>query len=157
MQRTIIALAATLALIAAPAAHGQDKQVIEKAVSAVAQEWARTWNARDAAGWAALHDTPAGLFIVGGSAWPFDSLAARASAVMASRSNESWTIDRTHVIVLDESEALMQLTASGRFTLADGQTWVCDSSGFETALLRKRGTAWKIVAFQNSASCRRGS
>lgn len=158
-MRRVMSFIAAGALLALPAGtqaqvQSQDRQAIERAVTAVTHEWARTWTARDAAGWAALHDTPAGLFVVGGSVWPFDSLRVKAEQMMAQRTNESWTIDKVHVIVLGASEALVQFTASGRFTLANGQTWVCDRSGYETALVRKRGDAWKIVAFHNSAGCR---
>lgn len=139
----------------APVAQAQDRSAVERAVSGLAAEWNRTWNAHDAGAWAALFDRPVGVFIFGATAYPLDSIKPVAARYMSQRSNEAWTVDKVHVVPLSDTSAFLQFTLSGRYTLASGITWEYDRSAHVTALVHKRGNAWKIVASANSAGGRR--
>jgi uncharacterized protein (TIGR02246 family) len=122
-------------------------------VRAIATEWNRAYNARNADAVAALFDDrPIGLFVFGGAAVPKDSLKAFHERSWASRRDEAWTVDRADVVMLGDESALLTMTWSGRYTTAAGVTWEYKSSAIATVVAQRRGSTWKIVAMQNSGS-----
>jgi uncharacterized protein (TIGR02246 family) len=146
-------IAAFAVLLGAKPARTQNMKAVEQAVTAVATEWNRAWNAHDLDALMALFDAkPAGQFILSGTAYAPDSLRAVWRKDIAGRTNDAWTVDHARVIVLDEHSALLQITFSGHFTAASGVSWEYKSSAFVTALVQKRGDKWKITAFQNSGA-----
>lgn len=145
--RTLLALA----LVAHPLA-AQNTKAMEEGVKALNTEWKRAWAAHDIDRYMAVFDHASpGLFILGGEALSLDSLRARVSRVMSQRTNEAWTEDLAIVTPLNDSTAFLQASSHGRFTLPSGQTWEY-SGGGATALVKRRGSGWKIVAFQNAIS-----
>ena len=151
MRRFTKVLALAMAVIMPTSAHAQNQKIVD-AVRAVGTEWTRAYNAHDADAVVAVFDKPVGLFIFGGTAVPFDSLKAFHQRWFGVRTNEAWTNDREDVLVFSDQSALLTVTQSGHFTNASGVTWEFKGSAFVTALVQKRGNAWKVVAAHVSSS-----
>lgn len=152
MHRTLImAVWIALAIKAAPIA-AQRSATIEVEVKALNAEWRRAWAERDLDRYISFFDqTSPGLFILGGETLSLDSLRARVSGVVGQRTNEQWIENVVVVTPLNDSTAFLQTNSRGRYTLANGQTWE-NVGGGVTALVKKRGSGWKIVAYQNAIS-----
>lgn len=152
MHRPLVMVAwIALAMPAAPIA-AQRSATIEAEVKALNSEWKRAWAARDLDAYIGVFDrTSPGLFILGGEALTLDSLRARVSRVVSQRTNETWTEDLVVVTPLNDSTVFLQTSSRGRYTLQNGQTWE-HVGGAVTALVKKRGSGWKVVAFQNAIS-----
>lgn len=152
MHRTLVMAAwIALAIPAAPIA-AQRSATIEEEVKALNAEWKRAWAARDLDAYIGVFDRASpGLFILGGEALTLDSLRARVSRVVSQRTNETWTEDLLVVTPLNDSTAFLQTSSHGRYTLQNGQMWEHVGGGV-TALVKRRGSGWKIVAFQNAIS-----
>lgn len=145
--RTLLALA----LVSHPLA-AQNTKAMEEGVKALNAEWKRAWAERDLDAYIGVFDrTSPGLFILGGEALTLDSLRARVSRVVSQRTNETWTEDLVVVTPLNDSTAFLQTRSHGRYTLQNGQTWEHVGGGV-TALVKRRGSGWKVVAFQNAIS-----
>ena len=152
-MKSVRSTGALLALfITAQPTSAQTQNAIEQAVTAVASEWLRAYNAHDVDAFMATFDEPVGLLIWGRAAPSLDSLRVSVKAVMAQRSNDVWSMDHRTVTVFNDSTAFLQEIETGHYTLPTGVTWECPSGGYMTALMRKRGGAWKIVAMQNHVS-----
>jgi uncharacterized protein (TIGR02246 family) len=152
VKRFVTALLVSVSL-ATPCMVAAQNQAGVPAVKALAAEWTRAVNAHDASAVVALYDEkPIGLFVFGGTAYARDSLKGFHERTWAARSNEAWTVDRADVVMLSDQTALMTVTWSGRYTTNAGVTWEFKSNAIATAIVQRRGTAWKIVAMQNAAS-----
>jgi len=155
MRRIVQVVMLGLALVAVRPAQAQKApkaKEVETAARAVAAELRRVWDARDNEAFAKCFAEPEGLFVSGGASYTVASLQAQNAKIWADRANESWKNDAVKVIVLGDDAALLQITFSGRYTLATGVTWEFASSAFTTVLIRRFGGDWKIVAYHNSGS-----
>jgi ketosteroid isomerase-like protein len=153
-MRSIIAAAVVGLVLAGPqSAKAQNGPKVEQGVKAVVAELRRSWDARDIDAQMAQFASPEGLLIVGGVSHTLESLKASFQKAWADRTNESWTNERVQVIPLSDSAAVALVTYKGRYTLtATSVTW--DVNAYSTFLMRRIGSAWKIVSYQNSGAGR---
>jgi hypothetical protein len=84
--------------------------------------------------------------VYGNRAFPPDSLKALHTRSWSQRTDEQWTNDRVDVVMLNDTSALLTITQSGHYTTTAGVAWEYKASAFVTALVQKRGSAWKVVA-----------
>jgi hypothetical protein len=153
-MRLVIGAAVVGLILAGPRpAQAQNAQKVEQGVKAVVAELRRSWDARDINAQMAQFASPEGLFVGGGVSYTLESLKASFLKAWADRTSELWTDERVQVIALSDSAALAQVTYKGRYTLtATNVTW--DVNAYSTFLIRKLGSTWKIVAYQNSGAGR---
>lgn len=153
MKRIICTLLSCALLSVALAASALDRGDVEKGVQALAAQYRKGWDTRDINLLMDCFGPPEGLLIGGSVIYKdLDTMRNRALEIWSERAAESWKNDRVHVIVLDASTALMQIVYSGRYTRTSGVTWEYNSSASLTALVRRIGGKWKIVAIANAGS-----
>jgi uncharacterized protein (TIGR02246 family) len=128
---------------------------IEAAAVAIAEAWIRTYDTRDLDGHMALYAPDARMLFWGTNVPSLDSVRTLMARQVAGRTDEHWTIDRTHVRVLSPTSALLQAVFSGRYTLANGQRWESRGGGLLTVLVEQRDTDWKIASIHMHGSATR--
>jgi uncharacterized protein (TIGR02246 family) len=128
---------------------------VEAAAVAIAEAWIRTYDARDLDGHMALYAPDARMLFWGANVPSLDSVRTLMARQVAGRTDEHWTIDRTHVRVLSPTSALLQAVFSGRYTLANGQRWESRGGGLLTVLVEQRGTDWRIASIHMHGSATR--
>jgi hypothetical protein len=147
----VVMVLSVLATTASPLA-GQNTRVVEEQVKAMNTEWRDAMAAHDIERTMAVFDAEAsGLFILGGSAVTLDSVRTILALLWEVREAE-WTEDRVIVTALNDSTAFLQTAGHGSFTMVGSSGGAVPAEYGSTALVKKRRSGWKVVAYQNGTS-----
>lgn len=153
MKTSIYTLLLCAVLSVPLSALAQNRADVEKGVQDLAARYGKAWDTKDINALMDCFGPPEGLLIGGGTTYKdLDTMKARAIQLWSDRTAETWKNESVHVIVLDDNTAFMQIVLSGRYTLNSGVTWEYKSSASLTALVRRLGGKWKIVAHSNAGA-----